>query len=246
MPRISLLGIPIDALTQREAVRRIQKMCYSDTQHHVITPNSEMLVSASIHPDFFAVLQLSSLNIPDSAGLLWAARHTQQELPERVAGVDVVQELCSTLGEGVRVFLLGGKGGVGQRAGDVLLQKNPRLQVVGTYEGSPRSEDVEEIVQRVNVAQPTLLLVAFGAPQQDEWIATYLKEMPSVHVAMGVGGTFDFLAGKTKRSPLWMQRMGLEWLWRVVREPWRWRRVLNAIVVFPYLVLRHGRHPVSG
>jgi N-acetylglucosaminyldiphosphoundecaprenol N-acetyl-beta-D-mannosaminyltransferase len=241
MSRVRLLGVWIDALTAREAVARLQGMLTEKAQHHVMTPNAEMLVTASKDAAFRGLLNATPLTLPDSAGLLWAARLTGQHLPERVTGVDTVQALCAALTPEHPVFLLGGAPGVAEKAGLVLRSRNPHLRIAGTLSGSPRDEDADEIVKRVNEAKPHVLLVAYGAPAQDRWIAAHLSQLPSLRIAMGVGGTLDFLAGVQKRAPLIFQRVHLEWLWRVIREPWRWRRIVNAVVVFPILVLRYGK-----
>lgn len=238
MLRIEILGIPIDPLTTAGAVARIYSLLDGQTQSHVMTPNSEMLVEASRNDRFRSVLRSSALNLPDSAGLLWAARRMGFVFPERVTGVDTVVRLCSELTEAHPVFLLGGRWGVGNRASEILKERNPRLVIAGTYEGSPTAEEAVSIIQRINETQPHLLLVAYGAPAQDLWIADHLREMPGVRVAMGVGGTFDFLAGLRKRAPHRMQQLGLEWLWRLFQEPSRIGRIWNAVVVFPFLVLR--------
>jgi len=243
MSRIELLGVPIDRVTFAEAIEWLQSFLKEEgCQRHVVTPNSEMLAKSVRDPHFRHILHHTSLNLPDSTGLLWMARLTGQKFPERVAGVDTVQALCSSLNESTPVFLLGGRGNVARRTSHVLMKKNPRLNVVGVYEGSTDSQDAREIVRRINDSKPHLLLVAYGAPQQDLWIEKYLLKMPSVRLAMGVGGTFDFIAGVQKRAPVFLQRIGLEWLWRLIHEPKRFKRILNAIVVFPLLVLRYGRH----
>lgn len=183
------------------------------------------------------VLQKSDLNLPDSQGLLFAAKWTGQQLPERVTGADTVQNLCGILGPEHPVFLLGAAPGVAEKAADVLRSKHPRLTIAGTFSGSPMQNDAAQIIRRINEAKPHLLLVAFGAPAQDLWIHEHLAKMPSVRVAMGIGGTLDFVAGIKKRAPLFMQKIGLEWLWRFVQEPSRWRRMWRAVVIFPFLVL---------
>jgi N-acetylglucosaminyldiphosphoundecaprenol N-acetyl-beta-D-mannosaminyltransferase len=146
--------------------------------------------------------------------------------------------LCGILDASCPVFLLGAADGVAEKAAAVLRSRNPRLKIVGTFSGSPRMEDDAVIMRMIKDAKPHLLLVAFGAPAQDLWIHEHLKNLPSVRVAMGVGGTFDFLAGVQKRAPRWMRSIGLEWLWRFIREPSRWKRMWRAVVVFPWLVIR--------
>jgi len=241
MARVTILGVPIDALTRQQAVEHIRGYLGSTGQYHVMTPNSEMLVSASADPSFRELLTRTSLNIPDSAGLLWAAKRTGQHLPERVTGVDTVQALCAGLDGECPVFLLGAGEGVAAQAAQVLCSRNPYLVIAGAHAGSPRAEDAEHIIHLINESGAKLLLVAYGAPAQDRWIDEHLKQMPGVRVAMGVGGTFDFIAGVQKRAPQFFQSLGLEWLWRVVREPRRIGRIVNAVVVFPLLVFKRGR-----
>ncbi len=219
----------------------IRRFLREEKQRHVMTPNNEMLVEACHNTSFRDLLNRTTLNIPDSVGLLWMARFTRQRLSQRVTGVDTVTTLCTSLTEETPIFLLGAKPGVAESAAQALMSSNPHLKVTGCFAGTPREEDAPIILTMIRAAAPHLLLVAYGAPAQDLWIDRYLKELPSVRVAMGIGGTFDFLAGTRKRAPAWMRRMGLEWLWRLVREPKRIGRIWRAVVIFPLLVLRYGK-----
>src|SRR3989338_7744464 len=146
--RVALLGIPVDSVTQEEAVHTLHRFLDDGRARHVMTPNSEMLVWAAQNPAFHALLRRSAFNLPDSSGLLWMARWTGQKIAERVTGVDTVERLCAELTEEHPAFLLGGVAGVGGRASEILCARNPRLRVVGTCAGSPRAEDVEEILRR--------------------------------------------------------------------------------------------------
>lgn len=239
--RVRLLGVPVDALTANDAVGHVQSLLQSEQQSHVMTPNSEMLVEAVSNESFRSLLNRTALNVPDSVGLVKMAKRTGQSLPERVAGVDLVVDLCRSLSAEHSVFLLGGSPGIAERAADVLQKHNSQLTIAGTYAGSPDAQDASRIIQQINASGTHLLLVAYGAPQQDLWIDQHLSSMPNVHVAMGVGGTFDFLAGKAIRAPLLFRRLGLEWLWRLIQQPSRIKRIWNAVVVFPLLVKKHGR-----
>ncbi|MDD5041410.1 MAG: WecB/TagA/CpsF family glycosyltransferase [Candidatus Peribacteraceae bacterium] len=239
--RVFLLGVSIDAVTRTGALEMIRGFLREEKQRHIMTPNNEMLMETAHNADFRALLNETDLNIPDSTGLVWMARLTGQRLPERVTGVDTVTALCASLTKEAPVFLLGAQPGIAEAAASVLLKNNPRLKIVGCFAGSPREEDAPTILAMIRAAAPHLLLVAFGAPAQDLWIAKHLQEMPSVRVAVGVGGTFDFLAGKRQRAPIRMQRLGLEWLWRLMREPRRIGRIWRAVVIFPLLVLRFGK-----
>lgn len=237
MKRVSILGVAIDSVTMLEAVSRAKQMLQSG-KHHIMTPNSEMLVLATKDETFRSLLNATDLNLPDSAGLLWAAKHTNQHLPERVSGVDFVQQLCQVLSTNQSVFLLGGAQGIAEKAAKALQKLNPSLRIAGTYAGSPKPEDAAGIVKRINDSGATVLFVAYGAPAQDFWINQHLIHLTSVRVAIGVGGTFDFLAGSVRRAPLVLRKAGLEWLWRLLLQPWRIKRILTATVVFPLLVLR--------
>ncbi|MDD4319232.1 MAG: WecB/TagA/CpsF family glycosyltransferase [Candidatus Peribacteraceae bacterium] len=239
--RVTLLGIPIDALTMDQAVNRIFRLLETQRQHHVATPNSEMLVESARNPVFRRVLQQTSLNISDSAGLLWMARLTKQLLPQRVTGVDTMQRFCNVLTPDYPVFFLGAGPGVAEKTAWLLKERNARLKLAGTYAGSPRELDAQEIIARINASNAAVLFVAFGSPAQELWIAKYLPSLTSVRVAMGVGGSFDFIAGVRKRAPRPFQILGLEWLWRLACEPRRFRRIWNAVAVFPFLVLQYRR-----
>ncbi len=240
--RVIILGIPVDAVTGGRAIQILRGFLASPGRHHVMTPNNEMLVRASEDPAFARLLRSADLNLADSTGLLWAARQTGQYLPERVTGVDTVERLCGELGPETPVFLLGAAPGVAEKAAEALRRKNPRLNIRGTLSGSPSPSDAPTIVETINASAAALLLVAFGAPAQDRWIADHLSAMPSVRVAIGVGGTLDFLASVQIRAPRWMQKIGLEWLWRFIQQPTRARRMWNAVIVFPWLILRYGRN----
>jgi N-acetylglucosaminyldiphosphoundecaprenol N-acetyl-beta-D-mannosaminyltransferase len=178
--------------------------------------------------------------IPDGIGLLWAARWLGHPLRERVAGSTLTVRIAERAAQKAwRVYFLGAAPGVADRAAAILQARYPGLVVAGVFAGSPLPDEQDAIVERVAPAQPDVLLVAYGAPTQDVWIA---RNQPRLHVpvAMGVGGSLDFIAGVAKRAPGWVQRIGLEWLYRLIREPWRWRRQL-ALPQFVWRVLRARR-----
>lgn len=238
MDRVTILGVPFDPLLPAQAAERLRAMLAGSAQCHVATPNNEALVEANRNEAFRSLLNRTALNLPDSTGVLWASRWLERPLPSRVTGVDTVTSLCATLDASTPVFLLGAREGVAEQAAATLRSANPNLRVAGTFAGSPKDADAPDIVARVNASGAALLLVAYGAPAQELWIDKHLKDMPSVRVAIGIGGTFDFLAGTKKRAPAWMRRIGLEWLYRFVQEPSRYKRMWNAVVVFPWLVTR--------
>jgi N-acetylglucosaminyldiphosphoundecaprenol N-acetyl-beta-D-mannosaminyltransferase len=259
--RINILGVPIDCVTFDDAVRRISEFFRMEGQFHITTPNPEMLVEAQRNDVFREVLKKAHLNLPDGIGLVWAMRKvarcrlkgkrsnkkdlqpTTYNLQHivRVTGIDVMTYLCSPsprICPPERIFLLGAAKGVAEKAAENIRERNHLLKDIGTYAGSPGKEDEDAIIQRINAFSPTLLFVAFGAPAQDLWIARNVQRMPSVKVAMGVGGAFDFMAGQRIRAPQFLRKMGLEWLWRLICEPKRVKRIWRAVVVFPWMIVR--------
>lgn len=238
--QVVILGVPVDNVTEEEALAKIEAFIENGRPHQVVTVNPEFVMAAQSDANFFQVLKEADLSLPDGVGLLWAARFLGIPLNERLAGVDTVRRIASLTAErGYRLFLLGAAEGVAEATAMGLEEENPGLKVVGTYAGSPDRKEEEEIIEMIRAARPHLLLVAYGAPQQDLWIHRHLGRL-GVPVAMGVGGAFDFISGKAQRAPGWMQRLGLEWLHRLLHEPWRWRRML-ALPKFVWLVLTSSR-----
>ncbi len=239
--RIHILDLPVDAVTYTEWVDLIEAWVASDTFHHVCTINPEFMMIARGDPNFFNILQRADLCIPDGVGLLWAARHLGRPLPERVTGSDGVPKVAERAAQkGWRLFLLGAAPAVAEKAAEVLRQKYAGLQIVGTFSGSPAAEEEDALVERVNASHADIVFVAYGAPEQDKWIARNSPRL-TVKMAMGVGGSLDFIAGVVPRAPLWMQRMGLEWLFRLYLQPWRIGRMLR-LPRFVLTVLLRGRN----
>ncbi len=236
MRAVEILGVRVHDVTWGETFARVEAFIASGRPHQVVTVNPEFIMAARSNPAFRAVLNRADLALPDGVGLLWASRLLGRPLRERVTGSDFVPRFAGLAAQrGYRLFFLGAAPGVAQQAVQRLTQKHPGLQIVGTYAGSPRPEEESGIVGLVRAARPHALFVAYGAPAQDLWIARNLEHL-GVAVCMGVGGTFDFIAGVVPRAPVWVQRLGLEWFYRLLRQPWRWRRQL-ALTRFVALVL---------
>lgn len=218
--------------TSGQAKSPVTKVNATANVHQICTVNPEFIMAAQRDPSFADVLRTADLCVPDGIGVLWAARRQGVQLSERVTGSDGIYRICErAAARGWRVFLLGAAEGVAAEASRRLARHYPKLQVVGTYSGSPDAADWPAIAQQLHTAQPDILFVAYGHPQQDIWIAHHRHELP-VKVALGIGGAFDFVAGITPRAPQWMQRAGIEWLHRLLQQPWRWRRM----VVLPLFV----------
>ena len=226
--QIEVLGAFVDRVTLGEAVQRTHEFITSGIPHQIVTVNVDFIRLAQADPDFMGIINHSDLAIADGMPLVWASGWAGDKLPERVTGVELVDRCCALSAEqGYRVFLLGGEDGVAEAASRVLLGRHPGLEVVGTYSppvGEFSEEEDRKMVDMIRAAKPHFLFVAFGAPKQDLWIARHREEL-SVPVSVGVGGVFNFLTGRVKRAPSWMQMHGLEWLYRVCQEPRRlWKR----------------------
>ncbi len=226
-PPIEILGVPVHPITYEQLVTIVEAFIAEGRPHQICTANPEFVMTAQRMPEFMAVLQKADLVVADGIGLLWAARRMGKVLPERVTGSDGIYWLAERAAQaGWRVFLLGAAPGVAEKTAAILAERFPGLQVVGTYAGSPKEEDYPDIARRIKAARPHLLLVAYGAPKQDLWIARHKDDL-QVPVSMGVGGAFDHVTGVQKRAPRLLIQLKLEWLWRLVTQPWRWKRQLD-------------------
>jgi N-acetylglucosaminyldiphosphoundecaprenol N-acetyl-beta-D-mannosaminyltransferase len=247
--RISLLHTLIDNIDMSGAIERIDKFVRSGVPHQVVTVNLDFLRLAGRDHSFRDLINTSSLIIADGMPLVWASRLQGDALPERIAGVDLVRE-CARLSadRGYRVFFLGAAPGVAERAATVLSDSFPGMQIVGTYAPDSLRDDESATLELIREAAPDILFVALGAPLQDQWIRRNMESL-GVPVCVGVGGAFDMLSGRISRAPNWMQRTGLEWLYRLSREPGRlWKRyfVHDLPVFLRLLMWSTGTASVTG
>lgn len=238
---VTILDIPFSNITLKKAVNLcIEKLNEpQEKPFFIATPNPEMLLEAEKNPNFKKILQTQTdLNIPDGFGILLASKWQKTPLQERVTGADLMQALCENTPVKTKIFLLGAAPGVAEQTKTILQKKYPQIEIVGTHSGSPALEEEKKIINLINKSGAEMLFVAFGAPKQEMWLAKNLPDLQTVKIAMGVGGAFDFIAGIRKRAPQWMQKSGLEWLYRVVQEPTRIKRIFNATIKFPFHFLR--------
>lgn len=242
-PTATILNVKVHAVTRAQTLTLIEEFVASGQPHQLATVNPEFVITAQNDEEFRQIINNAALALPDGVGLLKAARFLKTTpLPERVSGSDLVQRLAELSHQkGYRIYFLGAGEGVAEKAAEKLTAKYPKLKVAGCYAGSPAVEENEAIIRRILPTQPDILLVAYGAPKQDQWIARNLHRL-QIPVCIGVGGSFDFIAGTAKRAPLWVQRLGLEWLHRLLTQPWRWRRIWNAVPRFSWLVFRRRLH----
>lgn len=260
--KIEVMNIRFDNVTVEETLDFIFDHINRGKKGYLCTPNPEMLLEAEKNRDFKRVLNHSLLNIPDGIGILWAATHIAQKssklkafltlpliafipsmfkkiLRERVTGSDLMKKIAREAARANKtIFLLGASEGIAEITAEKLQQSYAGLKIAGTYAGSPSPDEEESIIKLINNASPDILFVAYGAPKQEMWISRNLKHLNSVKIAIGIGGAFDFIAGKRKRAPKWMQKVGLEWLFRLIQQPSRWKRIYNATIKFPSKIIR--------
>jgi len=236
-----ILGTKVDKLSKNEAVARLALFLDDPRQRFITTPNPEIILYARRHPAYREILNKSDLAVPDGAGLLLAARLGGQALPERVSGSDLLPEICRLAREKrLKVALLGGldQRAIEKAASTLRAWGN---EVVYANHGVIKkewnnAELHDKITQELRAANPDLVFVGFGHPKQEEWIERYRAALPSVRLFIGCGGALDFVAGTAKRAPRWM-RPWFEWLWRLIIEPRRAKRIFNAVIVFPATVI---------
>ncbi|MFA6321852.1 MAG: WecB/TagA/CpsF family glycosyltransferase [Candidatus Buchananbacteria bacterium] len=241
MDKVEILGVKIDNLSLQEVLAKCETFLNSENQHYIVTPNPEFLVMAQKNKRFKEILNFADLAVADGIGLIYAASFLGKKLV-RVTGVDLVWWL-SELAEqnNCSVYLLGGEEIVAAKTAENLKQNFPNLIIAGAESGGyiadPQVDDMD-LLERINDTQPKILFVAFGQVKQEEWIYSHLDKLPSVKLAIGVGGTFDYLSGSINRAPAIIRQLGLEWLYRLIYEPSRWKRILNAVIIFPLMVAK--------
>lgn len=235
--RVKILGAYIGTQNMNQTVDMLAVFVKSGRPHQIITLNPEYLYSAQQQPELLDLVNSVDLVTPDGTGIVWACRLSGNPVPERVTGIDLMLRLCARGDqEGWRVFLLGAAPGIAEEAGEKLKQQFPGLVIAGTHHGYFTDNESERIVEIIREAKPQLLFVALGMPRQEQWIAKYNPKM-GVPVAMGVGGSFDVISGRKERAPLWTQKLKIEWLYRLMKEPSRWKRQL-VLPKFAWLVIK--------
>jgi N-acetylglucosaminyldiphosphoundecaprenol N-acetyl-beta-D-mannosaminyltransferase len=241
-----ILGVRVDRVSQLQVVDIIDQLIAlrlasgnSLPCQQIVTVNTEFVMAAQKNIEFRHTINSAALAVADGIGVVWATRFVGFPTPERITGTDTLVAVAKRSAEkGYRLYLLGASPGIAEQAGACLQALAPGLQIAGTYAGSPAPAEEDAIIERIHAANADILCVAYGAPAQDLWIYRNLSRLPTA-ISMGVGGAYDFLSGRQRRAPQIMQRMGLEWLYRLYREPWRWKRML-AIPHFMLQVLLRG------
>lgn len=230
LSKVKLLRMNITAETEKRIIEYIIKgLGESHKKIFITTPNPEIICYALSSPRFEAIINTSDVALPDGIGIIKASQFLNLPIKSRITGVDFMKSLCEKLSKRTEtVGLLGGKGGVAGKAAECLKKMYPGLRVIFI------GEEWDEL--KMKDKQIDVLFVAFGFPKQEEWIYKNLPHI-RVKVAMGVGGAFDYIGGTVIRAPRRIQSIGLEWLFRLIIQPWRWKRQL-ALIRFTALVLQ--------
>jgi N-acetylglucosaminyldiphosphoundecaprenol N-acetyl-beta-D-mannosaminyltransferase len=232
MNKIRLLGINVDCLSMSEALDVIGKFIEEKTPRHVVTADASMIVIASEDKELASIIENADLVTPDGAGLVWASKLLGEPITQRVSGVDLVGNLCDlSRTKGWSLFFLGSAPGVADDAAANLRIKYPGCNIVGVRHGFFKEDEEPAIAAEIREKNPDILLVAFGIPKQEKFIVRRKKSM-QVPVSIGIGGSFDVYSGRVKRAPLWMQRMSLEWLFRLWQNP----KKLSKVMTLPRFV----------
>lgn len=223
--RVPILGVPIDLVTMQEAVARIEQLITARAPSLVVTADATSLVIAHDKPDFKELLLHAALVTPDGSGIIWALRKNGIRDAQRVSGVDLVAQMCArSADKGYRIFLLGAAPGVAELAAEKLRLKYPGCNIVGTRHGYFPPDSDELVAQEVAASKPDILFVAMGMPRQEQFIQA-TKDIIQAPVSMGVGGSFDVFSGKARRAPKFIQKLWLEWLWRLLQDPKKFSKV---------------------
>jgi len=227
VPAVTLFGVTISKLNMEQTVEYLTSAIESGTPHQVITANPIMMMEGLRNEKYREVLKQAELVVPDGAGLVWAARYAGNPVAERVAGYDLLHRLLER-GQrfGWKVYLLGAAPDVVRDAAERLRQLYPGIRIAGYRDGFFTDDQDEEIVREIAGLKPDLLFVANSLHRQEPWIGQYKRRL-RVPVMMGVGGSFDIIAGRLKRAPLLFQKLRLEWLFRLLQEPSRYKRMLD-------------------
>jgi N-acetylglucosaminyldiphosphoundecaprenol N-acetyl-beta-D-mannosaminyltransferase len=226
IPHVSIYGIRVCKFNKKQTVEWLEQAIANRQTTQVITANPIMLMTALEQPEYMAMMQRAELIVPDGAGLVWATSYVGEPVAEKVAGIDLMHELLA-IGEvkGWRIFLLGASPEIIQATAGKLKSRYPRLQLVGVRDGYFKTDDNEAVVSQIREAAADILLVGRSADKQEPWIDRFKDDL-GVPVMMGIGGSFDVISGKLKRAPKFFIRLRLEWFYRLLQEPWRYRRML--------------------
>lgn len=238
MSRIKFLNTEVDNLTMDEAVQRIEQLILSKKPSYVVTPNVDHIVKLEEDEEFQNVYKEADLILTDGMPLIWISNFKETKIKEKVSGSDLFPKVCDLAAKkGYKVFLLGAAEGVAEKAAENLKNKYKGLNVVGTYSPSygfeKKEDEIKQIIEMINEVKPDILAVGLGAPKQEKFLYNYRNKL-NVPLSLAIGASIDFEAGNIERAPIWMQKIGLEWFYRLIKEPKRMfkRYIIEDIKIF--------------
>lgn len=233
-----ILGSKVDLFNREEVFYLLQKWLGGRSLRQIVTLNPEICLYAQEHERYQKMINRADLTVPDGIGLKWSARVLGTALSDRITGRQLLDMLCRlAVQQQHSLYLLGAETGVAAKAAERLRLRYPGLRIAGASEGMRKTEFNENsprLCHTITASKADILLVAFGAPKQERFIVKNRANLQGVKIAVGVGGIFDYLAGTVSQPPAWMITLGLEWLYRLLTQPWRWKRVWRATAVFLY------------
>lgn len=240
--KLNVLGVLVDyKFSFADILRIIKEHVKQNKKLFITTVNPEMIIRAQEDQEFKDILNRAGLSLPDGSGLRYAAFWQFKKIKQKIAGSDLTKKIIELAEKNdFSVYLLGGDPHSAEMAKIKLEKKFPKVRIVGAKEGMTKEEfsyNNQKIIDSINRAAPDILFVAFGVPKQEKWISRNIDKLPSVKVAAGIGGTFEFLAGMINRAPLVFRALDIEWLWRLGRQPQRFKRIYNAVIKFPIMVV---------
>lgn len=233
--RVDVCGVLFDCVTKGEALERLFAALDGAGQIALVTANPEIVLNCEKDPALYGLINGSELVVADGMGVIRAANILRTPLPERIPGIELGEEMIARCAErGLPVFLLGGKPGVAAEAAEKMKEKYPALSVGGVHDGyfDPDGGENRRVVEQIAGSGAALLLVCLGSPKQEKWIAANRSALPGVGVFAGLGGSLDVYSGRTRRAPALFRRLGLEWFYRLCREPSRFSRMVRIPLLF--------------
>ena len=242
--KIDILGVSFDNITPEEAVAAGMRLLDGEKTGYVVTPNPEFILEARKNPVFRTDLAGAALTLADGIGVIYAAKILGTPVRGKVTGIGFASGLMAEMAkQGKKLYLLGAKPGVARLAGEKLMETHPGLVVCGTHDGYFKEEESPAIAAEICALGADAVFVCLGAPKQERWMATY-GETTGAKLLAGLGGSLDIFAGTVERAPEGWQKLGLEWLYRLKKEPWRWKRMIRLPLVLWYALLARlgGKH----
>ena len=227
MGKTTILGVDFDTYTLNEATERAVELMNENGQHIICTPNPEIVMEAQKDRELMGILKAADMVTPDGEGVVWASKYSRTKIAERVSGYDLVIRIFDRIkNTDLSVYFLGGAPGVAEKASVMMQKKYPGLKIVGVHDGYFDEKEERRIIADIKRYQPSLLLVGLGSPKQEKWIYNNLR-LTGAKVAIGIGGCFDVMSGNLKRAPKIFCKLGLEWFYRLITQPTRFKRMLK-------------------